>query len=360
MIVKNISAIQYFLERFDLIDYPKEYVVDYHPRAPQKIFFTNPTFAGEFHDCIIHSLPLLITNEDNLLTSHIWPLLDKVKNKPEKTHNLWKKWGDKIDINLPAVSKNFNENYRYVWLPVDEQSANNAWHIWIDVVSKFRLLEKKFSFKYTEFVYILSSPSKYFDHLAKELFPELKYYVMPKDTTWRFSHLIVPSMSNHNDGITVPDMPKWLRYKFGQSVSTPQDKIFISRKDAPARQLTNAEELFMKLKGWQTIILEDMPIKKQIETFSNAKQIISTHGAGLVNILWCQPGTQVIEITQEELLSKKPYPILSYHLDLKHHFVLGEKVPIKDSKNKMPGVKRLKDFNNLKIDITTLNNILQQ
>ena len=40
MIVKNISAIQYFLERFDLIDYPKEYVVDYHARAPQKMFFT--------------------------------------------------------------------------------------------------------------------------------------------------------------------------------------------------------------------------------------------------------------------------------------------------------------------------------
>ena len=48
--------------------------------------------------------------------------------------------------------------------------------------------------------------------VAKEMFPDLKYYVMPEGETWRFQHLIVPSMSNHNDGITTPHLaPLWLR-----------------------------------------------------------------------------------------------------------------------------------------------------
>ena len=54
MIVKNISAIQYFQERFDIMDVPYQYTVDYHSDAPRKSFTTNPTFLAEFHDCVAH------------------------------------------------------------------------------------------------------------------------------------------------------------------------------------------------------------------------------------------------------------------------------------------------------------------
>ena len=356
MIVKNISAIQYFQERFDIMDVPYQYTVDYHPDAPRKTFTTNPTFLAEFHDCLAHSLPLIITNENHLITSHIWPLLHNTKYKPQKTHGLWQAWGDNIDISLPAHSKQFDEPYKYVWLPIDEHSANNAWHIWIDVISKFRLIEKHFSHKYTDFIYVLSSPSEYFNSVAKELFPELRYYVMPKNTTWKFSHLLAPSMSNHEDGITVPEMAKWLRHKFGEKTN-PTRKIFISRDDAPARKLINAEEVFMALQGWETVTLTGMSTKKQIELFSSASHVISTHGAGLTNLLWCQTGTKVIEISQKELLEKKVYPVLSHHLGLSHHVLLGKKVPIPGDKIK--GVKRKKDFNNLSIKISDIINLLR-
>jgi hypothetical protein len=359
MIVKNISAIQYFQERFDVMDVPYQYTVDYHPAAPNKTFTTNPTFLAEFHDCVAHSLPLIITNENHLITSHIWPLLHNTKYKPQKTHGLWQAWGDNIDISLPAASKQFDEPYKYVWLPIDEHSANNAWHIWIDVISKFRLIEKHFSHKYTDFIYVLSSPSEYFNNVAKELFPELRYYVMPKNTAWKFSHLLAPSMSNHEDGITVPEMAKWLRHKFGGKKNLTR-KIFISRDDAPARKLINAEEVFMALQGWETVTLTGMSTKKQIELFSSASHVISTHGAGLTNLLWCQTGTKVIEISQTELLEKKVYPVLSHHLGLSHHVLLGEKIPIKNSKNKITGVKRLKDFNNIHIDTSELLKILSK
>jgi hypothetical protein len=357
MIVKNISAIQYFQERFDILDMPYQYNVDYHPNAPRKTFTTNPTFLAEFHDCLAHSLPLIITNENHLITSHIWPLLHNTKYKPQKTHGLWQVWGNNIDISLPAPSKQFDEPYKYVWLPIDEHSANNAWHIWIDVISKFRLIEKRFGHKYTDFIYVLSSPSEYFNSVAKELFPELKYYVMPKNTTWKFSHLLAPSMSNHDDGVIVPDMAKWLRHKFSLQINKTYKKIFVSRENALSRRLTNAEEVFMILKGWEKIELEKLTIKEQIKIFSESAEIITTHGAGLVNLLWCAAGTKVLEITLKEQIYKKVYPILSKQLELNHKVLVGKSIPfITDKKNtKKPiGIKRLNDMNNIEIDLNVL------
>jgi len=267
-------------------------------------------------------------------------------------------WGENMDISLPAVSKQLNEPYKYVCLPIDEQSANNAWHIWIDVISKFRLIEKHFIHKYTDFIYVLSNKSEYFDSVAKELFPELRYYVMPKNTTWKFAHLLAPSMSNHEDGITVPEAIKWLRHKFRDGFCEPTRKIFINRDDAPARKLINAEKIFMALQGWETVTLTGMSTKKQIELFSSASHVISTHGAGLTNLLWCLAGTKVIEISQKELLEKKVYPVLSHHLGLSHHVLLGKKVPILGDKIK--GVKRKKDFNNISVDTAVLFELIRK
>jgi hypothetical protein len=241
-------------------------------------------------------------------------------------------------------------------LPVDQESANNPWHVWIDIISKFRLLEKRYAIDYENQVYILSQDSEYFKKVAVELFPRLKFLVVPKNETWHFDHLIVPSMSNSSDGIVTPELPTWLRAKFGFKNKKSYRKIFISREDAPARKLVNAEELFMILKGWEKVTLSKLSIREQIEIFSEASHIISTHGAGLLNIVWCQSGACIIEIAQEELLSKKVYPVLSYHLGHKHNFLLGEKIPLG---NKKPaGVKRLKDFNDLKINLSNILNIL--
>ena len=158
---------------------------------------------------------------------------------------------------MPPITKQFQDaTWRYVWLPIDEYSAENPWHIWIDVISKFRLLEKRWATDFTKYIYVMSNPSKYFDKVAKEFFPELKYYVMPKNETWRFYHLVVPSLSNFQDGIIAPHMPLWLR-GLG-NVLCPGDpkqtkKIFLTRRDAENRNISNQEQLLMALKGRQTV-----------------------------------------------------------------------------------------------------------
>ena len=358
MIVKNITNIKYFTDQFEPIDKIFVYTANYHPEAPQTDFETNPTFVASINNCLVHSLPFLITEDQNLITNHVWPLLDKVRNQPHKMHGLWKTWNKTVDIDLPPVSKSFTEEGVYVWLPIDEQSAENPWHIWIDVISKFRLLELSSEKLLSKYVFVLSNKSKYFDRVAKELFPQVKYYVMEPNTTWRFKNLIVPSMSNHNDGVIVPPMADWIYRRFGKKVERPHRKLFVSRDDAPARRISNAEEIFMALKGWENITLSAMTIQEQITAFAEASHVISPHGAGLLNIVFCQRGARVIEIAQKELLSKKPYPILSLLRGHLHTFLLSDTVPL--GKKKPEGVKRLKDYNNYKVDVKQLLEIVEQ
>lgn len=350
MIYKNITNIKYFEEKFKKYDSPISYTVNYHNKAPQTEFVSNPTYVGKFNDCMVHSLPFLITNENHLITNHVWPLLHKVRNKPQKSHTLWTKWGDNVDIDLPPISKVFNEKQTYVWLPIDEQSAGNPWHIWIDIISKFRLVTGNYKKPLKDFVFILSNKSNYFDNVMKEIFPSIKYHVMPKNTVWKFKELIVPTMSNHSDGILVPDMVSWIRKNVVNVNNSNKRKIFISREDAVIRKLTNAEELFMYLKGWEIINLSKLTIKEQIKTFNEASHVLTTHGAGLTNLLWCQPGTKVFEIGILEQIHKKVYPVLSYCLQLKHKLILGDLIKLNFDK-KPPNIKRLRNDGNIRIDV---------
>ena len=86
MQVKNISDIKYFTEKFDLMDYPFKHQFNYHPDAPIKTFTSPTTFMAEFMNCKVNSLPLLITEDNEMITDHVWPLVHKEKHKPEKSH----------------------------------------------------------------------------------------------------------------------------------------------------------------------------------------------------------------------------------------------------------------------------------
>lgn len=350
MIYKNITNIKYFEERFQKVDSAISYSVNYHEKAPQTEFVSNPTFIGSFHDCVVHSLPFLITKDNHLVTNHVWPLLDKVRNKPHKSHNLWKTWGDTVDMTLPPVSKSFNEEQTYVWLPIDEASSENPWHIWIDIISKFRLVLNVYNKPLKDYVFILSNESKYFNRVMKEIFPRVKYHVMSKNAVWKFKNLIVPTMSNHKDGILVPDMVSWIRKNAGIKTNINNRKIFISRDDASIRKLTNPEELFISLKGWEIVTLSNLSIADQMKIFSEASHIMSTHGAGLTNLLWCRPKTKVYEIGILEQIDKKVYPVLSYCLQLNHKLILGELIKLNFSK-KPPNIKRLRNNGNIKINV---------
>ena len=75
---------------------------------------------------------------------------------------------------------------------------------------------------------------------------------------------------------------------------------------------------------------EKLPFEKQIYLFSNASTIVGAHGAAFTNIIFCKPGTKIIEIIPADHPNKKCERI-SKILKLKYFRI--ETIPDNSDKN---------------------------
>ena len=76
------------------------------------------------------------------------------------------------------------------------------------------------------------------------------------------------------------------------------EKIFITRRSARGRRLMNEQKILSKFEasGYALVKLEDLTWQQQINLFYYAKEIVSPHGAGLANLVFCSKSPIVIEI----------------------------------------------------------------
>jgi hypothetical protein len=74
-------------------------------------------------------------------------------------------------------------------------------------------------------------------------------------------------------------------------------RILVARKGS-TRTIHNLEQVqaFLSRYEFETVYLEKMSLLDQILLFQSAEFIISPHGAGLANLIFCHPGTRVIEL----------------------------------------------------------------
>jgi hypothetical protein len=74
-------------------------------------------------------------------------------------------------------------------------------------------------------------------------------------------------------------------------------RLLVARKRA-ARAIHNLPEVqaFLARYDFETVYLEGMSVADQIVLFQRAEFVIAPHGAGLANLIFCEPGTKVIEL----------------------------------------------------------------
>ena len=80
-------------------------------------------------------------------------------------------------------------------------------------------------------------------------------------------------------------------------------RIYSSRAQANMRHVSNEAELVELLErhGFEVLYPETLTVREQIECFAEAEAVLAVHGSGLTNIVFCDPGTQVIELQPEAL-----------------------------------------------------------
>jgi hypothetical protein len=75
-------------------------------------------------------------------------------------------------------------------------------------------------------------------------------------------------------------------------------KLYVKRSDAGSRNVLNEDEVCatMAQHGFESVALSTFDASDQIALFQSASHVVGVHGAGLTNVLFCDPGTQVLEI----------------------------------------------------------------
>lgn len=144
--------------------------------------------------------------------------------------------------------------------------------------------------------------------------------------------------------------------KYCANISTAKlgfDKIFVGRNDAAHRRLSNIEDLesLLASKGFVFIDPGTLSFEDQVAVFNSARKIVGIHGAGMTNILWVNPATDVdvVEIAVEGL-DDPGYRMICEALSINYRVVNG--APLGNHK---AGIA----FDDLYVDTNTLESVLQ-
>ena len=98
------------------------------------------------------------------------------------------------------------------------------------------------------------------------------------------------------------------------------DRVYVSRKDAPQRVLLNEVEVEAAVRklGFKVVTLTGMSVRDQIALFSRAKCIVGPHGAGLTNVMFAPPGATVVEITNTKIRHMGDFRSIAFHMNQRH------------------------------------------
>jgi len=171
-------------------------------------------------------------------------------------------------------------------------SYKEVYYHWIyDILPQLKTIESNSNSK------IIMSPFTYnFQRDSLQLFCNIKN-VYAENYTYNINKLCIPFQT------TRLLMPKnfvfdFLTQKMKFTHSVAKNKIYITRDRKFKRSILNERDLIQILqsRGYLIYSLEDISFSNQVDIFKNASVIISAHGSGLTNIVFCDPGTSILEI----------------------------------------------------------------
>ena len=147
---------------------------------------------------------------------------------------------------------------------------------------------------------------------------------------WRFhvsaDELVVPSLPS------ALDTPRrwscnFLRESLGSNDLPPRSRrrLYVSRAKAAGRKIINDEEVFEMLAclNFERVELEGLTIAAQASLFAGAEIVVSPHGAGLTNLVFCEAKTVVVDMFSPHYVNPC-YWVVAEALGLKYYYLIGE------------------------------------
>jgi Glycosyltransferase 61 len=101
-------------------------------------------------------------------------------------------------------------------------------------------------------------------------------------------------------------------------------RLYISRSRY-GRSVRNEEDVRRAVTSFGVEVLEDVPpsVSKQIQLFLDASLVVAPHGSALANLVWCAPGTRIIELLSRSY-AQIHFAYLSHILGLDYRCLIDD------------------------------------
>lgn len=101
--------------------------------------------------------------------------------------------------------------------------------------------------------------------------------------------------------------------------------FYVSRSRWGRRNVRNEDDVRRVVASFGLEILEDVPrsVDEQMRLFREASLIVSPHGSALANLVWCAPGTRVIELFSRSY-TVKHFAYISHLLHLNYTYLVDD------------------------------------
>lgn len=228
--------------------------------------------------------------------------------------------------------------------------STNYFHWVINVLPKLEFFEQS-DIKIDRYLTDISLPFQR-DLLKMMGIDENKIISSSDVENLRAKNIVATSLYN-NPGLISKSSLDYLIKRFNIKHDKKTERIFISRKKAKqGRSIINEDEILELLTplGFKSYVLEEMDFEEQMKLFSKAEIVISPHGAGLTNIIFCPPETKVMEICNPEY-SVNCYYILGSMLNFDYYSILGE--------NSMKNASSFTCCDNITVNINKFKELLK-
>ena len=218
-----------------------------------------------------------------------------------------------LEVGTPRRLRNLNGTV--LSLLTGGAGNNNYWHWLTDVLPRLALCSKAISLSKIDY-FLLPNLSRKFQNETLDCLNIPKHKRLPSE---KYRHikakeLIVtdhPVVVTGNSARDIQNIPNWimlwLKKNFNDQKITNnkniKNKIYIERdsenfKNISLRSLTNENEVkrYLLKNNFISIKLGEIKFSEQVDLFYNADCIVGLHGAGFANLVFCKPGTKVIEL----------------------------------------------------------------
>ena len=143
------------------------------------------------------------------------------------------------------------------------------------------------------------------------------------ELAYEMEEALLPSLPGV-PGVVPPETVEFLQSTFPTKKIGAGRKLFIGRGGAEHRALIHEGKIAAMLseRGFESVDCGKMSVKEQANIFGSAEVVVGAHGAALTNLVFCRPGTLVVELFSPAYVNPC-YRDLCMAAGLRHAAVIG-------------------------------------